>query len=264
MDTLNSRRKLDSFTEAPVLAILPKFQAPSAEKKSDPYYTDNRFTEAVRTLRTSLLFNGESKPAKVIAITSSVPNEGKSTIALHLARSFSEMEKVLLIEADMRHPTVAKNMNLSPHRPGLSNLLAKTHQINECIIRDKNLKLDILTSGISPANPLVFLSMKRLNMLIKVFGNFYDRIIIETPPVNAVSDAAIISKLVETVLYVVHGEKTKREQITTGLRMLKQVNAPIEGIIINHSQSIDADKYQNKYYNERANNIVKLPVRKQG
>ncbi|MBA6338793.1 polysaccharide biosynthesis tyrosine autokinase [Colwellia sp. BRX8-7] len=263
MDTLNSRRKLDSFTEAPVLAILPKFQAPSAEKKSDPYYTDNRFTEAVRTLRTSLLFNGESKPAKVIAITSSVPNEGKSTIALHLARSFSEMEKVLLIEADMRHPTVAKNMNLSPHRPGLSNLLAKTHQINECIIRDKNLKLDILTSGISPANPLVFLSMKRLNMLIKVFGNFYDRIIIETPPVNAVSDAAIISKLVETVLYVVHGEKTKREQITTGLRMLKQVNAPIEGIIINHSQSIDADKYQNKYYNERANNIVKLPVRKQ-
>jgi succinoglycan biosynthesis transport protein ExoP len=264
MDTLNSRRKLDSFTEAPVLAILPKFQAPSAEKKSDPYHTDNRFTEAVRTLRTSLLFNGESKPAKVIAITSSVPNEGKSTIALHLARSFSEMEKVLLIEADMRHPTVAKNMNLSPHRPGLSNLLAKTHQINECIIRDKNLKLDILTSGISPANPLVFLSMKRLNMLIKVFGNFYDRIIIETPPVNAVSDAAIISKLVETVLYVVHGEKTKREQITTGLRMLKQVNAPIEGIIINHSQSIDADKYQNKYYNERANNIVKLPVRKQG
>ncbi|MFT6208575.1 MAG: capsular exopolysaccharide synthesis family protein [Colwellia sp.] len=264
MDTLNSRRKLDSFTEAPVLAILPKFQAPSAEKKSDPYHTDNRFTEAVRTLRTSLLFNGESKPAKVIAITSSVPNEGKSTIALHLARSFSEMEKVLLIEADMRHPTVAKNMNLSPHRPGLSNLLAKTHQINECIIRDKNLKLDILTSGISPANPLVFLSMKRLNMLIKVFGNFYDRIIIETPPVNAVSDAAIISKLVETVLYVVHGEKTKREQITTGLRMLKQVNAPIEGIIINHSQSIDTDKYQNKYYNERANNIVKLPVRKQG
>ncbi|TWX51095.1 GumC family protein [Colwellia hornerae] len=264
MDTLNSRRKLDSFTEAPVLAILPKFQAPNAEKKGDPYYTDNRFTEAVRTLRTSLLFNGESKPAKIIAITSSVPSEGKSTVALHLARSFSEMEKVLLIEADMRHPTVAKNMNLSPYRPGLSNLLAKTHQINECIIRDKNLKLDILTSGISPANPLVFLSMKRFNMLIKVFGNFYDRIIIETPPVNAVSDAAIISKLVETVLYVVHGEKTKREQITTGLRMLKQVNAPIAGIIINHSQSIDSDKYQNKYYNERANNIVKLPVRKQG
>ncbi len=263
MDTLNSRRKLENFSEAPVLAVLPKFKSSNSERKEDSYYTDNRFTEAVRTLRTALLFNGESKPAKVFAITSSVPNEGKSTVALHLARSFSEMEKVLLIEADMRHPTVAKNMNLNPHRPGLSNLLAKTHQINECIIRDKNLKLDILTSGISPANPLAFLSMKRFNMLIKVFGNFYDRIIIETPPVNAVSDAVIISKLVESVLYVVHGEKTKREQITTGLRMLKQVNAPIEGVVINHSTNIDTDKYQNKYYNER-NNIIKLPVRKQG
>jgi capsular exopolysaccharide synthesis family protein len=263
MDTLNSRRKLDNFNEAPILAVLPKIKASSTEKKEDAYSTDNRFTEAIRTLRTALLFNNEKAPPKVIAITSSVPNEGKSTVALHLARSFSEMEKVLLIEADMRHPTIAKNMNLNQHRPGLSNLLAKTHQINECIIRDKNVKLDILTSGISPANPLAFLSMKRFNMLIKVFGNFYDRIIIETPPVNAVSDAVIISKLVESVLYVVHGNKTKREQISSGLRMLKQVNAPIEGVVINHSENIDTDKYQNKYYNDRSN-IIKLAARKRG
>jgi capsular exopolysaccharide synthesis family protein len=260
MDTLNSRRKLDNFQEAPVLAVLPKFKLTGNQSHSD--VNDNRFTEAVRTLRTALLFNGEKKPPKVIAITSSVPNEGKSTIALHLSRSFSEMEKVLLIEADMRHPTVALNLKLDVHRPGLSNLLAKTHQINECIVRDKNLKLDILTSGISPANPLAFLSMKRFNMLIKVFGNFYDRIIIETPPVNAVSDAVIISKNVDSVIYVVHGSKTKREQITQGLRLLKQVSAPIEGVVINQSENIDTDKYQNKYYNDMAN-IVKLPIRKQ-
>lgn len=262
VDTLNSRRKLDNFQEAQVLAVLPKFRGRSS-KDNDKYTVDNRFTEAIRTLRTSLLFNSEKKPPKVIAVTSSVPNEGKSTVALHLARSFSEMEKVLLIEADMRHPTLARNLDLDPHRPGLSNLLAKTHQINECIVRDKNVKLDILTSGISPANPLAFLSMKRLDMLIKVFGNFYDRIIIETPPVNAVSDAVIISRLVESVLYIVHGDKTRREQITSGLRMLKQVRAPIEGIVINHSQNIDTSKYQNKYYNDMAN-IIKLPVRKQG
>ena len=259
VDTLNSTRKLETFSEAPVLAVLPKYKRKS--KELDSAYTDNRFTEAIRTLRTSLLFNSEKQPPKVIAITSSVPNEGKSTVALNLARSFAEMEKVLLIEADMRHPTVAKNLDLDQHRPGLSNLLAKTHQINECIVRDKQVKLDILTSGISPANPLAFLSMKRLDMLIKVFGNFYDRIIIETPPVNAVSDAVIISRLVESVLYIVHGGKTKREQITSGLRMLKQVKAPIEGIIINHSENIDTNRYQNKYYNDTAN-IIKLPVRK--
>jgi capsular exopolysaccharide synthesis family protein len=172
------------------------------------------------------------------------------------------MEKVLLIEADLRHPTVAKNLNLDIHRPGLSNLLAKTHLINECIVRDKNLKLDILTSGISPANPLAFLSMKRFGMLIKVFSNFYDRIIIETPPVNTVSDAVIISKIVDGVIYVVHGSKTKREHISQGLRMLKQVNAPIEGIVINQSENMDKEDYQSKYYNDMAN-IIKLPVRKQ-
>ena len=263
VDTLNSRRKLESFSEAPVLAVLPKYKEKQSKENGQQKYVDNQFTEAIRTLRTSLLFNSDKKPPKVIAITSSVPSEGKSTVALHLARSFSEMEKVLLIEADMRHPTVAKNLDLNPHRPGLSNLLAKTHQINECIVRDKQVKLDILTSGISPANPLAFLSMKRLDMLIKVFGNFYDRIIIETPPVNAVSDAVIISRLVESVLYVVHGGKTKREQITSGLRMLKQVKAPIEGVIINHSENIDTNRYQNKYYNDMAN-IIKLPVRKQG
>lgn len=261
MDTLNSRRKLESFNEAPILAVLPRFKTKS-NKEEDKYFVDSRFTEAIRTLRTSLLFNSDKKPPKVIAVTSSVPNEGKSTVALNLARSYSEMEKVLLIEADMRHPTVAKNLDLDPYRPGLSNLLAKTHQINECIVRDKNVKLDILTSGISPANPLAFLSMKRFDMLIKVFGNFYDRIVIETPPVNAVSDAVIISRLVDSVLYVVHGTKTKREQITSGLRMLKQAKAPIEGIVINQSESIDTSRYQSKYYNKA--NIIKLPVRKQG
>jgi len=261
LDTLNSRRKLDNFQEAPILAVLPKFKL-ATNLNSHFELEDNHFTEAIRTLRTALLFNGEKKPPKVIAITSSVPSEGKSTVALHLARSFSEMEKVLLIEADLRQPTVAKNLKLDIHRPGLSNLLAKTHQINECIVRDKNAKLDILTSGISPANPLAFLSMKRFSMLIKVFGNFYDRIIIETPPVNAVSDAVIISKNVDSVIYVVHSSKTKRDQITQGIRMLKQVNAPIEGLVINQSQNIDTDKYQNKYYNDMAN-IIKLPIRKQ-
>ncbi len=261
IDTLNSRRKLDSFQEAEILAVLPKFK--KSKSCRDQYQGDNRFVEAIRSLRTSLLLGQNKKPPQVIAITSSVPNEGKSTVALELARSFSEMEKVLLIEADMRHPTLYQGLGLDQFRPGLSNLLAKTHQINECIFRDKQVKLDILTSGITPANPLAFLSMKRFNMLIKVFCNFYDRIIIETPPVNAVSDAVIISRSVDSLLYIVHGSKTKREHITSGLRLLKQVNAPIAGVVVNQSENIDSEKYHAKYYLDTGN-IIKLPVRKHG
>ncbi|GLX78128.1 chain-length determining protein [Thalassotalea insulae] len=261
MDTLNSRRKLDNFQEADILAVLPKFK--TTKSRCDNYQTDNRFIEAIRSLRTSLLLGQSKKPPQVIAITSSVPNEGKSTVALELARSFGEMEKVLLIEADMRHPTLYKTLKVDKFRPGLSNLLAKTHQINECIVRDKQVRLDILTSGITPANPLAFLSMKRFNMLIKVFSNFYDRIIIETPPVNAVSDAVIISRSVDSVLYVVHGTKTKREHITSGLRLLNQVDAPVSGVVVNQSENVDNEKYHNKYYLDTSN-IIKLPVRKHG
>ena len=264
-DTLNSNRKLENFSEANILAVLPfsKKLKHGGSGRGGSTRSDSRFIEAIRTLRTSLLFNQEKEPPKVIAVTSSVPNEGKSTIALELAKSFAEMEKVLLIEADMRNPTLYKSLNLDMHRPGLSNLLAKTHQINECIVREKDIKLDVLTSGISPANPLAFLSMKRFNMLTKVFGNFYDRIIIESPPVNTVSDGVIVSRLVDSVIYIVHGEKTPREQILSGLRMLKHAKAPIAGLVINHSENIDTARYHSRYY-ENNENIVKLPISRRG
>ena len=132
---------------------------------------------------------------------------------------------------------------------------------DQCIIRDTDYKLDILTSGITPANPLVFLSMKRFKSLLSSFESYYDRIIIETPPITLVSDALVISKLVESVLYVVDENKTKREQIREGLKLLKQVNAQVEGIVVNQSRIKNDDGYRAKYYNNMSN-IVKIPTRK--
>jgi capsular exopolysaccharide synthesis family protein len=258
-DTLNSQHKQDSFADANIIAVLPLFKA---DKKQDGLFgNDERFAEAISSLRASILFHQVRKVPKIFAVTSSIPGEGKSTVASYLARSFGEMEKVLLIEADMRLPTLAEKMNLSVHRPGLSNLLANTHPIDQCIIRDTDYKLDILTSGITPANPLVFLSMKRFKSLLSSFESYYDRIIIETPPITLVSDALVISKLVESVLYVVDENKTKREQIREGLKLLKQVNAQVEGIVVNQSRIKNDDGYRAKYYNNMSN-IVKIPTRK--
>jgi capsular exopolysaccharide synthesis family protein len=258
-DTLNSQQKQDNFSEANVIAVLPRFRV---NKKQDGLFGDDvRFAESISSLRASILFHQVRKVPKIFAVTSSVSAEGKSTVASYLARSFGEMEKVLLIEADLRLPTLAEKMNLSVHRPGLSNLLANTHPIEQCIIRDTDYKIDILTSGITPANPLVFLSMKRFKSLLNSFENYYDRIIIETPPINVVSDALVISKLVESVLYVVDENKTKREEIRQGLKLLKQVNAVVEGIVVNRSRIKSSDSYKAKYYKNAAN-IVKIPTRK--
>ena len=258
-DTLDSKHKQNNFTDANIIAVLPKYKV---NKKQDGLFdSDARFLESVNSLRAAILFHQVRKVPKIFAVTSSVSGEGKSTVASYLARSFGEMEKVLLIEADLRRPTLAAKMNLNVHRPGLSNLLANTHPIQQCIIRDTDYKLDILTSGVTPANPLAFLSMKRFKSLLNSFENYYDRIIIETPPVNVVSDALVISKLVESVLYVVHENKTKREQIRQGLRLLEQVNAPVEGIVVNQSRIKGNDAYAEGYYNSTSN-IVRIPTRK--
>jgi len=258
-DTLDSKHKQNNFTDANIIAVLPKYKV---NKKQDGLFdSDARFLESVNSLRAAILFHQVRKVPKIFAVTSSVSGEGKSTVASYLARSFGEMEKVLLIEADLRRPTLAAKMNLNVHRPGLSNLLANTHPIQQCIIRDTDYKLDILTSGVTPANPLAFLSMKRFKSLLNSFENYYDRIIIETPPVNVVSDALVISKLVESVLYVVHENKTKREQIRQGLRLLEQVNAPVEGIVVNQSRIKVDDAYAEGYYNSTSN-IVRIPTRK--
>jgi len=258
-DTLDSKHKQNNFAEANIIGVLPKYKV---NKKHDGLFdNDARFLESINSLRASILFHQVRKVPKVFAVTSSVSGEGKSTVASYLARSFGEMEKVLLIEADLRRPTLAGRMNLSVHRPGLSNLLANTHPIEQCIIRDTDYKLDILTSGVTPANPLAFLSMKRFKSLLSSFENYYDRIIIETPPVNLVSDALVISKLVESVIYVVHENKTKREQIRQGLKLLEQVNAHVEGIVVNQSRIKDNDGYTEKYYNSTSN-IVKISSRK--
>ena len=257
-DTLNSQQKQENFTEASVIGVLPKFKF---SRKQDGIFNDDlRYIEAINSLKSAILFHQVRKTPKIFAVTSSLSGEGKSTVASFLARSFGETEKVLLIEADLRRPTLAVKMNLSAHRPGLSNLLANTHPLEQCIIRDTDYRLDIITSGITPANPLAFLSMKRFKLLLDTFENYYDRIIIETPPVNVVSDALVIAKLVDSVLYVVHENKTKREQIRQGLKLLKQVNAPVEGIVVNQSRIKGNDAYQSKYY--KNTNIVKMSTRK--
>jgi len=257
-DSLNSQLKQDNFAEADVVAVLPKYK--EDKKQAGLFGADARFIESVNSLRAAILFHKVRKVPKVFAVTSSLPGEGKSTVASYLAKSFGEMEKVLLIEADLRRPTLAGKMNLSVHRPGLSNLLANTHPVEQCIIRDSDYKFDILTSGITPANPLSFLSMKRFKLLLNSFENYYDRIIIETPPVNVVSDALVISKLVGSVLYVVHENSTKREEIRQGLKLLKQVNATIEGIVINQSVIKTNNDYNGLYYSNT--NIIDIAARK--
>ncbi|MDH3325366.1 MAG: polysaccharide biosynthesis tyrosine autokinase [Gammaproteobacteria bacterium] len=150
-------------------------------------------SESIRSIRTGLILSGLDNPHKVTLVTSSVPGEGKTTLATSLAISLGQLGSVLLIDADMRLPSVAKIFGITPKSPGLSNLVAGTESPESCIHTFADIGIDVLPCGLLPPNPLELLSSARFAGLIDFLCERYDRIIIDSAPVQAASDALVLS-----------------------------------------------------------------------
>lgn len=207
------------------------------------------FSEAVNTARTAICLDDGEVPRKVIMITSSVPGEGKSTASINLAYSLSQLERVLLIDADMRRPTIAKSAGFERNVPGLSNLITQTVPAKQCIIRGVfEGAFDILPSGPLPEQPLELLSSKRFEKILAQLGNHYDRIVIDSAPTQAVSDALVLSKLSDAVVYIVKSHDTTMELVKRGTERLKQVNAPLAGVLITQVDIEKITAYGGDYY----------------
>lgn len=207
------------------------------------------FNEAVNTARTAICLDDGDAPRKVITITSSVPGEGKSTASINLAYSLAQLERVLLIDCDMRRPTVAKAAGLDKNVTGLSNLITGTATARECIKRGAfDGSVDILPSGPIPEQPLELLSSKRFEKILEQLCQHYDRIVIDSAPTQAVSDALVLGKLSDAVVYIIKSHDTSIELVKRGVQRLKQSGAPIAGVLITQ---VDIDKitsYGGDYY----------------
>ncbi|WP_297633629.1 CpsD/CapB family tyrosine-protein kinase [uncultured Clostridium sp.] len=198
--------------------------------------------ESYRMLRTNIKYSSFDKEVKKVLFTSSIPGEGKSTTASNVALAFAQEEKkVILIDCDLRKSNVHKVFNIS-NRKGLTDaLLSKGH--NEMFIVKHNEYLDILPAGVVPPNPSEMLSSKAMeNLLIELEGK-YDVIIIDSPPVKAVTDAQILSRLVDGVVLVVRTGFAKKESVKETKKELEKVGGKIIGIALNRVQ--DA---KGKYY----------------
>ena len=205
------------------------------------------FVEAVNTVRTALsIDNGQ--PNKVILVTSSVPGEGKSTSSLNIAYSFSHLERVLLIDCDMRRPTLAKAIGLDRNAAGLSDLIMRTAHARECIRRHAIGSLDIMTSGPTPQQPLELLSSNRFVKILNGLKNHYDRIIIDSAPTQAVSDALVLSRLSDSVVYAVKSHDTSYNLVRRGLARLKQIDAPLAGVLMTQVDVAKISAYGGDYY----------------
>lgn len=213
--------------------------------------TDNSafaIKEAYVQLRTNLMFSvatSSESQCKVFAVTSANPSEGKSITASNLAISFAMMnKKTLLIDCDMRKPNV-HHLWIVEEDYGLSNLLTG---IDKCCLHDvEGIPLSILTSGKVPPNPSELLSSAKFSDVIEKFKQEFDYIIIDTPPVNQVVDALIVSKIVDGAVLIIHSGVTQTYELAKAQEALLQAGARISGIVVNGAD-IKGGKYSYKGY----------------
>lgn len=255
-ETVKSTNDIEGRLGLKLLGILPMIKGGIFNRLSelplnplDIPEKNKTFGEAVNTARTAICLGDGETPRKVITVTSSVPGEGKSTAAINLAFSLAQLERVLLIDCDMRRPTIAKAAGVDRNIAGLSNLITQTSTARQCIVRGTfSGNLDILPSGPIPEQPLELLSSMRFEKILNQLKNHYDRIVIDSAPTQAVSDALVLAKLSDAVVYIVKSHDTTLDMVKRGTQRLKQINAPLAGVLITQVDINKITAYGGDYY----------------
>lgn len=208
--------------------------------------------EALKVLRTNIQFCGKDK--KVIAVTSCHENEGKSTVALGMARSLAEQNKsVLVIDADMRKSVMAsRNANVR-NAKGLSEVLTGMANVGECICKTQYPSLHILLSGKFPPNPVELLSREYFSALIEKAEKAYEYVIIDTPPVGEVIDAAVVAAVCDGTILVLGGRNARLRQAQSAIEQLTKSGKPVLGAVWNdHRQKNKKYYYQKQPYGRKS------------
>lgn len=261
-DTIKTTREVESVLQQRALGIVPKVVGKKSVTEKNRTFFDSearQFSESVRSIRTSLSLLGLDKPLQVLMVTSSIPEEGKSTVASNMAFAFKQLESVLLIDADMRKPTIAKRFGLPAFQPGLANYLTGTEALDDCILTDEQSGIDILPAGSIPLNPLELLSGNALAELLTQLRGRYQKIIIDTPPVQAVSDALVVSTHTDVAVMVVRADQTRSGLIQLSLSKLVNAHARVVGVVLNDLDLKLAERYYGSfgYYRYYAENTDK-------
>jgi len=250
-NTLKHPEDVEQKLGLPLLTALPKLKIGKTDDKIKAMWMflkepKSAFAESVRTARTGIMLSNLDIKHKVLIVTSSIPNEGKTTFAINQAFALGQMAKTLLIDADMRRPSIAKSLGLNDDAPGLSDLVTGERGLDECIddhLSKDGRNVDIIPSGVVPPNPLDLLSSSRFGELLEQLSQDYEYIVIDSAPTIAVSDALVLAKYASGVLYVVKANATPYQLVREGLKRLRQVKAPVHHIVLNQLDIHKPSKY---------------------
>ncbi|HJT69884.1 MAG TPA: polysaccharide biosynthesis tyrosine autokinase, partial [Terriglobales bacterium] len=248
MIPLGSRNNLESSSRS--LTVASSKEVVELITQSRP---QSQMSEAYRALRTSLLLTSVGAPPKLILITSALPQEGKTTTSINTATVLAQKgTRVLLIDADLRRPSIHKTLGLGP-RIGLSNVLTGGATVQEATFRSPILpNLFILPAGTPPPNPAELLASSQMAEILTLLRDQYDHIVMDTPPTLSVTDAVVLSPCADAVVLVIRCGQTTKPALRRSREILSQVNARVSGVLLNAVDLTSPDyyyyyEYQGKY-----------------
>ncbi|MEW6734218.1 MAG: polysaccharide biosynthesis tyrosine autokinase [Acidobacteriota bacterium] len=245
-DSIKTTEEIDREMGVAALGAIPshKLSASSTGK-----YRDMLYGEAYRNLRTSVMLCNASNPPQTILVTSCFPGEGKSTVTTGIASTLAKTgAKVLIIDGDLRHPTCHSLLNMS-NEVGLSNLLFRQQEKAQFINGNSQLGIDLLAAGPSPFNPSELLSNTKMRESIEVLRDYYDFILIDSPPVMGFPDPIILSQYVDGVILVVRAGHTPRHLLRQVKQRLLRASANVMGVVLNRVDIKKQYPYYGKYFN---------------
>ena len=254
--SINTPADVENKLGLDTIGTLPEIDTPKGDDQQPMHVAYHHyqqqhhsiFSESVRTIRTSLILAALDDPIKRMLVTSSVPGEGKTSVAMNLAAAFGESERVLLVDADLRRPSLDKALGLRHHeQPGLTDAIAGTVTLEDCLIKDSQNGFDVLTSGTFSRRPLDIFSSQRFGQLLSILDQRYDRIIMDTAPVAPVSDALLLTPQVDALLFVVKAGRTAIPQARRSIQKLQRIGAPLNGVILNKIDE-NSPYYEYEYY----------------
>ncbi|MFZ0314381.1 MAG: polysaccharide biosynthesis tyrosine autokinase [Candidatus Korobacteraceae bacterium] len=261
-NTVHSLEQAQMITALPSLAFIPLASSPGRSLLRTPRLSrttaasatalqpKSQMAEAYRALRTSILLSRTGQSAKVLMVTSALPQEGKTTTSVNLAIVLAQHDaRVLLIEADMRRASISQVFGLEQPDVGLSTVLGRNTPIEAAIQPIPGIpNLSLLPAGPVPVNPAVLLGSSRMKDLLVNLKSRFDYVIIDTPPALSVTDSVLLSSLADAGLLVVRSGVTSKAALRRVCDVLAHVDARMMGVVLNAADAVESDRY---YYGDR-------------
>jgi capsular exopolysaccharide synthesis family protein len=257
-NTVKTTREVEQRLGVPALGVVQYARVKRGQQLERVFLDEPQTSvaEAIRTIRSAVMLSALDSPKKVVLVTSSLPEEGKTTVAANLALALGQVKRTLLIDADMRRPKIGRILTGKPGLPGLSELCAGTAKTEDCIYPVVDGQVWVLPSGKVPPNPQELLASQRFEQILRALTAEFDIVVLDSPPLQLVSDALVLSRLASEVVYVIKADDTPYPLARRGVRKLLRVNAPVIGAVLNQLDIVKADRYYGEYsgYGKRYHN----------